>query len=217
MLPHMCATCIVPPVLIVWHGLILNKPIYISPTLHAPGPKQNRVSNDPLTNLQEVTTRKKDVYFIVWRLGHTVIVNQAMCCICHNLFWYFCLKVSVCPQRRLLTVRALFKSRSPDECREEHFKCQQPCSSLARRNAVYCQLNLCKSSWMCSTGGGGSLRTAYMTALEARSSHSSCARRRHFSCSNSNRGAKLFVPPVWGVYFTNQLSARAVMTFAPGC
>lgn len=125
MLPHTCATCIVPPVLIVWHGLILNKPIYISPTLHAPGPKQNRVSNDPLTNLQEVTTRKKDVYFIVWRLGHTVIVNQAMCCICHNLFWYFCLKVSVCPKRRLLTVRALFKSRSPDECCEEHFKCQQ--------------------------------------------------------------------------------------------
>lgn len=72
----------------------------------------------------------------------------------------------------------------------------KPCSSLARRNAAYCQLNLCKSSWMCSTGGGGSLRTAYVAALEARSSHSSCARRRHFSCSNSDRGAKLFVPRV---------------------
>lgn len=38
-----------------------------------------------------------------------------------------------------------------------------PCYSLTRRNAVYCQLNFCKSSWMCSMGGGGSLRTAYVT------------------------------------------------------
>lgn len=32
---------------------------------------------------------------------------------------------------------------------------------LHRRNALYCQLNLYKSSWMCSTGGEGSLRRAY--------------------------------------------------------
>lgn len=34
------------------------------------------------------------------------------------------LKVSVCPNRKLLTVRTLFKSSGPDECCEEHFKCQ---------------------------------------------------------------------------------------------
>lgn len=36
------------------------------------------------------------------------------------------------------------------------------------------------------------------------------------SSSNSDRGAKLFVPPARGVYFTTQLSAGAVVTFAPG-
>lgn len=63
--------------------------------------------------------------------------------------------MSICLKRGVLTVRALFTSRSPDECHEEHFKCQKPCSSLARRNAAYCQLNSRKSLWMCSTGGGG--------------------------------------------------------------
>lgn len=46
----------------------------------------------------------------------------------------------------------------------------KPCSSLARRNVAYCQLSWYKSSWKCITGGGGRLRTAYMTTLQAISS-----------------------------------------------
>lgn len=60
---------------------------------------KTKQSNDPLRNLQEGTTRGEDVYFIVWQLGHTVTV-KAICCICHNLFLCFCLKVSVCPRKR---------------------------------------------------------------------------------------------------------------------
>lgn len=102
-----------------WTSLSKVAPLYVLQE------ENKTVCNDPLRNLQEVTTRREDVYFIVWQPGHAVTVNKAVCCICHNLFLYFCLKVSVCPERGVFTVRALFKSKSPDERWEEHFKCQQ--------------------------------------------------------------------------------------------
>lgn len=96
----------------------------VSPSLQVQGPKQNRVYNDPLINLQEVTTHREDVYFIHEQLGHAVTVNKAM----RYITTYFGTAVSkwaFVPERGGLTVRALFKSTSPDECCEEHFKCQQ--------------------------------------------------------------------------------------------
>lgn len=114
-----------------------------------------------------------------------------MCCICHNLFLYFSLKVSICPERGTFTVRAQFKSKSPDECCEEHFKCQQTMFLITRRNAAYCQLNLCKSFWKCSTGR---LRMVYMTTFKTRSSCFSCARWRNFSCSYWDRVQSYLCP-----------------------
>lgn len=86
--------------------------------------QQDRVLG-PEQNLQEVTTHREDVFITVWQRGHAVTVNKEMCCSRHNLFLYFGLKVGVCPKRGVLTGSALFKSKSPDECCEEHFECQK--------------------------------------------------------------------------------------------
>lgn len=53
---------------------------------------------------------------LLHRLGHAVTVNKEIGCRCHNLFLYFCLKVSYCPETGGLRVRALFKREMPDEC-----------------------------------------------------------------------------------------------------
>lgn len=143
---------------------------------------QNRVFSDPETNLQEMTTRGEDVYFIVWQLGLAVTVNKAMRCTCHNLFWYFCLKMSVCPWKRGLNSEGTVQKQM--DAVKSISSASKPCSSLVRRNAAYCQLNLRNSSCMRSTGGRGMLRTAYMTTLKARALCSSCACWRHFNFSN---------------------------------
>lgn len=161
-----------------------------------------------------MTTHKRDVYPIAWRLGHTVIDNQLLRCMSQLILVFESQSERLSWRRGLLTVRALFKGKRVQmNAARSILIANKPCCSLAKRNAVHCKLNLCKSSWICSTVGGveGSLRTAFKTAHEAGSSLSGD------SLANSVKGAKLFVPPMWGVYFTNQLSTTVVTTFAPSC
>lgn len=153
----------------IWHWLcemrdMILMSIIHSPPVHVKGLKQNRVFSNPETNLQEMTTCREDVYFIVWQLGLAVTVNRAMRSVCHNLFWYFCLKMSVCPWKRGLNSEGTVQKQM--DAVKSISSASKPCSSLVRRNAAYCPLNLRKSSCVRSTGGRGRLRTAYMTTLK---------------------------------------------------
>lgn len=95
----------------------------------------------------------------------------------------------------------------------------RPCSSLAGRNAAHCKLNLCKTfrirgavgkGWeVWRESGGQNLKPP------VKPDHRHPPALSRGTLGNSDKGAKLFVPPVRGVYFTNQLSTGAVKTFDP--
>lgn len=143
-----------------------------------------------------------DVYPIAWRPGDTVIDNQLLRCMSQLILVFESQSERLSRRRGLLTVRALFKGKRVQmNAARSILSANKPCSSLARRNAVHCKLNLCKSSWICSTVGGveGSLRTAFKTAHEAGSSLSSCALRRHFG--ELRQGCKVICAPYVGRLF----------------
>lgn len=164
-----------------------------------------------MTSLQEVTTRKRDVYPIVCAsVEHTVIDSQPPRCV-SQLFlskwafvpkkkgsqqWGHCSKASECgwmpreafqvPADRVLHLLGGMRPIVNWTC-----------------------VKLSESAAQLEKSGGQNLKPP------VKPDHRHPPALSGGTLGNSDKGAKLFVPPVRDVYFTNQLSTGAVKTFDP--